>query len=94
MMKIKIVLAGDSIRRVWEREILIAEKIRVEELYHLEYNAVKPVESQLFKEIFRLHPQQYSCLVTASCWFLLGLHFNPEDGGNTFLRNSIVLLRT
>jgi hypothetical protein len=32
------------------------------------------------------------CLLHSSCWFLLGVHFDPEDGGSIFLRNITWLL--
>jgi hypothetical protein len=41
-MKRKIVFSGDGMRRVWGREILIAETILVEELYHLVYSNITP----------------------------------------------------
>lgn len=50
------------------------------EFYLLEYSALLSVESQL---AFRRNMSQ----MLATCWFLLGLFFYPENGGYVFMRN-------
>jgi hypothetical protein len=63
------------------------------QLYLLAYHAVYPIESQqtfrrkksLLPSGLKSKPRSACCLLHVS--FLLGLFFNPEDGGDMFLRN-------
>jgi hypothetical protein len=64
----------------------------VMKFYLLGFNTVPVGTDELscgFLLFSYIHPnfRQADCLLPASSWFLAWIFFNPEDGGDLFLRN-------